>query len=70
MIGLLRRRPPPQLFVSYKSQDVGVARRIADHLIASGVGVWFAEYQILLVARDRFEEAIGRHPNARRRRGF
>jgi len=35
-----------------------VARPLADHLLASGIGVWFAEYQILLAARDRFEEAI------------
>lgn len=54
----LLRRPAPQVFVSYRSQNVRIARRMADHLIASGVEVWFAEYDILLEGRDRFEDAI------------
>ena len=54
----VRRGAPRQLFVSYKSQDAEVARGVADHLIASGIHVWFAEYEILLVGRERFEEAI------------
>src|SRR5688572_28681679 len=66
-LGLRRSRgkPPGQggrfdAFISYKSEDVEHARRIADRLIASGRRVWFAEYQILLTARDRFQEAIDR----------
>lgn len=46
------------VFVSYRSQDVHTAREVADRLIASGISVWFAEYQILLVGRDRFQDAI------------
>ena len=55
------------LFVSYKSQDAAVAREVVDRLIASGLSVWFAEYEVLLL-RDRFREAIlrgiGRSPVA------
>lgn len=46
------------LFISYKSHDVDLVRPIADRLIASGLGVWFAEYQILLQDRDKFGQAI------------
>lgn len=49
---------PFDLFVSYKSEDVHVARWMADRFIAAGLRVWFAEYIVLLVARERFEEAI------------
>jgi tetratricopeptide (TPR) repeat protein len=46
------------VFVSYKSENVELARRIAERLIASGLKVWFAEYQVLLAERERFQEAI------------
>lgn len=46
-------------FVSYKSEDVAIARQIADLLTAAGYRVWFAEYTILLAERKRFEEMIG-----------
>ncbi len=46
------------VFISYKSENVEIARRLADRLVASGRRVWFAEYQILLAARERFQEAI------------
>jgi len=46
------------VFISYKSKNVDIARAIADRLLASGLKVWFAEYQILLVDRHRFQEAI------------
>lgn len=45
-------------FISYKSKNADTARFIADLLIASGKKVWFAEYQVLLTDRDRFQEAI------------
>jgi len=52
------------VFISYKSDNVHIARYIADQLIASGVNAWFAEYNILLVDRDFFQkfidEAIGK----------
>ena len=45
-------------FVSYKSEDVTVVRAVADGLIAAGARVWFAEYEILLSGRERFQERI------------
>lgn len=46
------------IFVSYRSIDAHVARQVAEQLVASGLRVWFAEYQILLRNWDRFEAAI------------
>ncbi len=46
------------LFISYKSHDVDLVRPVVDRLIASGLDVWFAEYQILLQDRDKFAQAI------------
>jgi hypothetical protein len=46
------------VFVSYKSHDVHLARHIAEQLIASGKRVWFAEYEILLRHYERFEASI------------
>ncbi|MBL8160752.1 MAG: toll/interleukin-1 receptor domain-containing protein [Anaerolineae bacterium] len=45
-------------FISYKSGNVELARLIADHLIASGVRVWFAEYQVLLDNYGDFQREI------------
>ena len=42
------------VFISYKSKNVDLARQIADTLIFSGKSVWFNEYQVLLVERSRF----------------
>ena len=47
-----------EVFLSYKSQNVHLVRCVADAMIASGLRVWFAEYTILLVARDQFERFI------------
>jgi len=47
-----------ELFISYKSEDVHAVRLIADRLLASGKKVWFAEYNILLIDRSRFQEDI------------
>jgi hypothetical protein len=47
-----------EIFVSYKSEDVAVARAVAEALMATGTHVWFAEYQILLDDRHRFEEVL------------
>jgi len=47
-------------FISYKSKNVDVARKLCDQMIASGLRVWFAEYQILLKDREKFQEAIDR----------
>lgn len=46
------------VFVSYKTEDVDIVRRIANQLIASGLKVWFNEYQVLLQNYDYFQEAI------------
>lgn len=46
------------VFLSYKSEDIGVVRQVADLLIASGLTVWFAEYLIGLDDREYFEEDI------------
>ena len=52
------RRPLYGMFVSYRSHDAAFAREIADLMIASGIRVWFAEYEILLVGREHFQRAI------------
>jgi hypothetical protein len=44
-------------FISYKVQDVGIVRPIAEQLIASGLKAWFAEYTILVSDRDKFRES-------------
>lgn len=35
-----------RIFISYKSNDVKIARNIAEHLMAWGNEIWFAEYYI------------------------
>ncbi|WP_157237752.1 TIR domain-containing protein [Desulfobacter curvatus] len=49
---------PYDIFVSYASQDAEVARHVVDFLIANGICVWFAEYQVLLSARPAWEEYV------------
>ncbi len=51
------RRPMYDVFLSYKSEDVALVRRVADLLTAAGVRVWFAEYEVRL-RRRRFEAAL------------
>jgi len=46
------------VFISYKSEDVEFARQVADQLLASGIKVWFGEYQVLLQNYDQFQQAI------------
>ena len=36
------------LFISYRTTDSTVARQVTERLIASGVKVWFAEYELLV----------------------
>ncbi len=45
-------------FISYKSQNVYIARQIVDQLISSGYNIWFAEYRILLKDRGQFQTVI------------
>ncbi|GEM_PF-1091792 len=49
---------PIDLFISYKSENVSIARRVAEQLLASGIKVWFAEYYILLEDRKKFQVQI------------
>ncbi len=45
-------------FISYKSEDIDIVRQVADRLLASKLEIWFAEYKVLLQARDQFQSAI------------
>ena len=46
------------VFISYKSLNAGLARAVTEWLMSCGLRVWFAEYQILLHDRDKFQERI------------
>lgn len=46
------------VFMSYKSEDSNLVRRVAEQLIACGIDVWFNEYRILVGEYERFQEAI------------
>jgi len=46
------------VFISYKSEDIEIARRVVNQLLASGLKVWFGEYQVLLQNYDQFQQAI------------
>ena len=48
------------VFLSYRSEDVALVRLVAERLMSLNIRVWFAEYQILLHARHRFQAAIDR----------
>ena len=50
--------PPFDVFISYKSDDANLVRQVADQLLASGIKVWFTEYQVLLENWDEFQQAI------------
>jgi hypothetical protein len=52
------RRDQYDLFISYKSDDVHLVRPVAERLLASGVRVWFAEYEILLIQRNAWARAV------------
>lgn len=47
-----------KLFMSYKSEDAVAVRMISELLRAQGLGVWFAEYNISVEDRNRFQELI------------
>lgn len=46
------------LFISYRSEDIHMVRPVAEQLLANGLCVWFAEYEILLSGREHFEKAM------------
>ena len=47
-----------QIFISYKSENVVVARRIAEILMQNGFKVWFNEYKILIDDYNNFSKSI------------
>jgi hypothetical protein len=46
------------VFVSYKSEDANLVRRVTEQLVACGLEVWFNEYRILVGDYERFQDAI------------
>lgn len=46
------------VFISYKSSNSSEVRAVAEKLIAKGIQVWFAEYQVLLENYENFQDAI------------
>lgn len=50
--------PRYDAFISYRSTDAHLVRQVADRLIASRGRVWFAEYEVLISGREKFQEAI------------
>lgn len=43
-----KRKGEYDLFLSYKTEDSEIVRPIADNLLAVGIKVWFAEYELSL----------------------
>jgi hypothetical protein len=53
-----RKLRPWDFFFSYKSQNANEIRRIAEHLMADGYRVWFAEYEVVLRNYKQFQRQI------------
>ena len=49
---------PYDFFVSYKSEDAMKVRPLVEQMLASGVNVWFAEYNITLEGWNAFKHEI------------
>ena len=47
-----------QVFISYNSRNANKVRFVVDRLIAAGIKVWFAEYEVLSCNYDDFEHEI------------
>ena len=47
-----------KLFISYKSENANIVRRVVELLIATGVDVWFAEYEVLSGNYDDFDKNL------------
>ena len=46
------------VFISYKSEDANLVRRVTEQLVACGLEVWFNEYRIMVADYERFQDAI------------
>jgi len=55
---------PKQLFISYKSQNADVVRRVVESLLTVRTRVWFAEYQVLAENYDLFQQKVDDEINA------
>lgn len=54
-------RTPPQIFLSYTTQDAEIAEKVARALLAGGIDVWWARWEIRSgdSLRQKIEEALG-----------
>jgi hypothetical protein len=52
--------PSYDCFISYRTVSVYTVRFLAEQLVARGVKLWFAEWEILVSGRRGFQEAINR----------
>lgn len=48
------------IFVSYRSQDANGVRGISEFLLANNFDVWFAEYHVISLIYDQFNEDLNR----------
>lgn len=58
LFGLRNHPKEYDVFVSYKSEDVIPARKLAESLLQNGQSVWMAEYEVLLTGQSAFQTAI------------
>ena len=42
-------------FISYRSGDAQIVRNVVESMMASGLKVWFAEYEIVIDNYDEFQ---------------
>lgn len=54
-LGTGRRRV---LFLSYRTADMLLARAVTERLLASGVGVWFNEYEVDIEHYDAWDQLV------------
>ena len=47
-----------RVFISYQSQNSNEVRRITEKLMANGLNVWFAEYEVLPKGYDDFDRSL------------
>ena len=47
-----------KVFISYKSNDANLVRRVVDCLVAQNVDIWFAEYEVISSNYDDFDKFL------------